>query len=297
MSTASTRFAELGVPLDLCARLDAVAITEPTPIQSAVIPDALAGRDVAGQRSHRLGQDTGLRPAARHPAASGAAAASHHARARPDPGTGRADHERAAPVRASAPPRRGVGVRRRGLRPAAQGARRRRRARRGVPRPARRPSRIGSRVTRRRRPGRGRRSRSHGRHGLPPRGAPHPRPDQPHAPGAHVLCHLRRRGVEARRHHPARPRRPRDRSARTRHRCRPSRLLAGGPGRAPRSHGGHDQGDGLDDRVLPDAARCRSTHQATGQARCHGDPDPRRTQSAAARPSPARVRRVARCDR
>jgi superfamily II DNA/RNA helicase len=49
MSTAAARFADLGVPSDLCARLDAAAITEPFPIQSAVIPDALAGRDVAGR--------------------------------------------------------------------------------------------------------------------------------------------------------------------------------------------------------------------------------------------------------
>jgi superfamily II DNA/RNA helicase len=42
-------FAALGVPDDLCARLDAARITTPFPIQSAVIPDALAGRDVAGR--------------------------------------------------------------------------------------------------------------------------------------------------------------------------------------------------------------------------------------------------------
>ena len=49
MSTGSARFAELGVPTDMCARLDADAIIEPFPIQSAVIPDALAGRDVSGR--------------------------------------------------------------------------------------------------------------------------------------------------------------------------------------------------------------------------------------------------------
>jgi superfamily II DNA/RNA helicase/cold shock CspA family protein len=49
MSTAPARFAELGVPSDLCACLAAGTITEPFPIQSAVIPDALAGRDVAGR--------------------------------------------------------------------------------------------------------------------------------------------------------------------------------------------------------------------------------------------------------
>src|SRR5688572_31802924 len=49
MSTATARFADLGVPSDLCAHLEAAAITEPFPIQAAVIPDALAGRDVTGR--------------------------------------------------------------------------------------------------------------------------------------------------------------------------------------------------------------------------------------------------------
>ncbi len=42
-------FADLGVPHHLCARLDALGITEPFPIQAATIPDALAGRDVSGE--------------------------------------------------------------------------------------------------------------------------------------------------------------------------------------------------------------------------------------------------------
>ena len=42
-------FAALGVPADLRAQLDAIGIVEPFPIQSAVIPDALAGRDVTGR--------------------------------------------------------------------------------------------------------------------------------------------------------------------------------------------------------------------------------------------------------
>jgi superfamily II DNA/RNA helicase/cold shock CspA family protein len=49
MSAPHAGFAELGVPADLCARLAADAITEPFPVQSAVIPDALAGSDVAGR--------------------------------------------------------------------------------------------------------------------------------------------------------------------------------------------------------------------------------------------------------
>ena len=61
------------MPSDLCARLDAAAITEPFPIQSAVIPDALAGRDVAGRAPTGSGKTlafglplvTRLRPAQR----------------------------------------------------------------------------------------------------------------------------------------------------------------------------------------------------------------------------------------
>jgi superfamily II DNA/RNA helicase len=42
-------FASLGVPTDIVAALDRKNITEPFPIQSATIPDALAGRDVCGK--------------------------------------------------------------------------------------------------------------------------------------------------------------------------------------------------------------------------------------------------------
>jgi superfamily II DNA/RNA helicase len=42
-------FASLGVPADIVAALDRKSITEPFPIQSATIPDALAGRDVCGK--------------------------------------------------------------------------------------------------------------------------------------------------------------------------------------------------------------------------------------------------------
>ncbi len=42
-------FASLGVPSDIVAALNRKSITEPFPIQSATIPDALAGRDVCGK--------------------------------------------------------------------------------------------------------------------------------------------------------------------------------------------------------------------------------------------------------
>ena len=42
-------FAALGVPDALCRMLDRAGITEPFPIQSATLPDSLAGRDVLGR--------------------------------------------------------------------------------------------------------------------------------------------------------------------------------------------------------------------------------------------------------
>ena len=48
-STPSISFAELGVPDALVASLAARGITEPTAVQAAVLPDALAGRDLCGK--------------------------------------------------------------------------------------------------------------------------------------------------------------------------------------------------------------------------------------------------------
>lgn len=45
----SPSFADLGVPAPLCATLARRGIAEPFPIQAATLPDALAGRDVAGK--------------------------------------------------------------------------------------------------------------------------------------------------------------------------------------------------------------------------------------------------------
>jgi superfamily II DNA/RNA helicase len=45
----SPSFADLGVPAPLCATLARRGINEPFPIQAATLPDALAGRDVAGK--------------------------------------------------------------------------------------------------------------------------------------------------------------------------------------------------------------------------------------------------------
>jgi superfamily II DNA/RNA helicase len=45
----SVSFASLGVSAGLCSVLSAQGLTEPFPIQSATLPDALAGRDVCGR--------------------------------------------------------------------------------------------------------------------------------------------------------------------------------------------------------------------------------------------------------
>jgi superfamily II DNA/RNA helicase len=45
----SPTFADLGVPAPLCATLAHRGIAQPFPIQAATLPDALAGRDVAGK--------------------------------------------------------------------------------------------------------------------------------------------------------------------------------------------------------------------------------------------------------
>src|SRR3990170_7615873 len=47
--TMTSTFAELGVPDDLVAVLTRAGITAPFPIQTAVVPDAIAGRDVCGR--------------------------------------------------------------------------------------------------------------------------------------------------------------------------------------------------------------------------------------------------------
>ena len=48
-STPALGFSDLGVPANLIALLTARGITQPTPIQSATLPDSLKGRDVLGR--------------------------------------------------------------------------------------------------------------------------------------------------------------------------------------------------------------------------------------------------------
>ncbi len=48
-------FAQLGLPDRLVATLTAAGLTEPFPIQSAAIPDALAGQRRLRRGAHRVG--------------------------------------------------------------------------------------------------------------------------------------------------------------------------------------------------------------------------------------------------
>src|ERR1700757_5495588 len=53
-------FASLGVPASLVAVLDEEAITTPFPIQTATLPDALAGRDILGRAQTGSGKTLGF---------------------------------------------------------------------------------------------------------------------------------------------------------------------------------------------------------------------------------------------
>ena len=49
MTAPTPTFADLGVPTGLAERLARDGIESPFPIQAAVLPDALAGRDICGR--------------------------------------------------------------------------------------------------------------------------------------------------------------------------------------------------------------------------------------------------------
>ncbi len=60
VASTSTGFADLGVPSELTAVLAGLGITEPFPIQTATIPDALEGRDVLGRGRTGSGKTLGF---------------------------------------------------------------------------------------------------------------------------------------------------------------------------------------------------------------------------------------------
>ena len=195
----STTFGALGVPDDLTARLAAAGITEPFAIQAAVIPDALAGRDVTGRAPTGSGKTlafgiplvANLQPAQRRrPTALVLAPTRELA------------EQIAAELRPLARARRhdvvsvyggvGYGPQRKALDNGAELV-------------VACPGRLEDLLTMRALSledvdaGRHRRGRPHVRHGLPARRAPHPRADRRRAPGAAVLGDARRRRRQARR--------------------------------------------------------------------------------------------------
>jgi superfamily II DNA/RNA helicase len=60
VASTSTGFADLGVPSELTAVLAGLGITEPFPIQTATIPDALEGKDVLGRGRTGSGKTLGF---------------------------------------------------------------------------------------------------------------------------------------------------------------------------------------------------------------------------------------------
>ena len=78
-------FADLGVPAALVATLDRRGITTPFPIQAAVLPDALAGHDIAGRAPTGSGKTLAFAPAAGDAHREVPAPPADGARARPHP--------------------------------------------------------------------------------------------------------------------------------------------------------------------------------------------------------------------
>ena len=290
MSVPRNGFAALGVPDDLCAVLSRAGIVDPSPVQSAVIGDALAGRDVSGRAPTgsgktlafgiplvvRLTPATRRRPTALVLVPTRELASQIAAALRPL--VRRRGHDLVAVYGGV-----GYGPQRRALEGGAELV---------VACPGRLEDLLasGRRRARRCRHGRHRRGGSHGRHGLPPGGPTHPRAHPSPAPGPAVQRHVRpcrhRFGLGR----AARSGRSPSRCARTGPRqCPPSVLDARADGSSG-DDGRRHRRDGFDDRVLPHASRRRPPRQATAATRHVGRGDPRRSFAGPARPRPRRVR-------
>ena len=271
-------FAALGVPADLFAASTRARHHD-------AVPDPGRRDPRRPRRPRRL--RPGARPARarRSPSASRSSPASRRRRAgarrrscspRPASSPSRSPCE-LRPLAPVAPPRRRRRLRRRRLRPAAQGPRRRAPSS-SSPAPAgsRTSSPMGA-VDSVTSPGRRRRGRPHGRHGLPPRRAPHPRPDPRRPPGAAVLGDARRRRRQARGADPARPGAPRGRPGGPGHHRRAARCsgtveradrpdLHGGDHRAPSAR----RSCSAAPATAPTASPSSSTSSASSAAPIHG---------------------------
>src|SRR3954451_13458973 len=93
---SSPTFAALGVPARISDGLEARGIATPFPVQSATLPDALAGRDVCG----RAPTGSGKTIAFGIPLIANSTKAAPH---RPTALARRDEHERGGPVRRSPP--------------------------------------------------------------------------------------------------------------------------------------------------------------------------------------------------
>ncbi len=169
-------FADLGVPATLVAALTDAGITTPFPIQSATLPDSLAGRDVLGRGRTGSGKTYAfVLPLLARLAASPSKRLAKRPRALVLAPT----RELASQIDAAmAPLARVLGLRTvtvfGGVSPSPQirGPAQRGRHRHRLPGPARRPRAVRARRPRLGRDHRSRRGRPHGRPRLPPRGTP-----------------------------------------------------------------------------------------------------------------------------
>ena len=219
-TTAPARFADLGISPRVVDALAKRGIDEPFAIQSLVMADALAGRDVLAKSRTGSGKTLAfavplvetLTPSDR---------SAHGADPRPDPRTREPGH-RGVPRDRRRPPPAGRGRLRRRRDPAAGQARRH--ADIVIATPGRLLDLVARKLlrldrVRKRRAGRG---RPHARHGVPARRHADPAAPAPRAPDDALLRHPRRRGRPAREALHARRRPPRDQG-------RPARRRRGHP--------------------------------------------------------------------
>ena len=271
----SSSFIDLGVPADLVAALDSRGITDPFEVQAATIPDIFAGRDVCGRAPTGSGKTLAFgiplvamvgKAKPRRPRALVLA---------PTRELAAQITRELAPLAAVRGPHRVLRLRRRRLRAAAPGAAPRRRHPRRLSRPSARPRRAERAAPRLDHDGRDRRSRPHGRHGLPPAGAQAPRRDERSAPDDSVLgdARRRRRGVDAR--VPEQRDEARGRRGRARHHRRRPPLLEGRAGRPQRARRRSHLRRRPHDRVLPHAPRRRPRRAGARQERRTRGRDPR----------------------
>ena len=282
-------FADLGLPPTICKAIAAAGISEPFPIQAAVIPDVLAGLDVCGRAPTGSGKTLafGLPLVARL-----------------------VDARRRAPVALILAPTRELAEQiSRALSPYAAalghkvatvyggvgyGAQRKlldQGAELVVACPGRLEDlmKMGAlrldQVDRRRH----RRGRPDGRHGLLAGRASHRRRDRRPTPGAVVLGDARGSGRQARRRLPGRSVPARGRREGPGHHGRPAPVLVGRAHRPAAPRRRRRRRPRVDARVLPHPPRRRPPRQATRQVRHEGRGDPRRSQPGAARSCPRGV--------